>query len=127
MDSTNKVIANNEFFGVIKEQDSKYLKILKSNNALIDMLNKTIDNNRKELEINRHLVNELEKELEEYRTTASCCINRRQFGFFYFSATNKQLDEETWSLFKETFKFKYEKQLNDEIYEWLKKIEPSFF
>ena len=105
-----------------KEHDSEYPK---SKNSLIDMLNKTIDNTRKELEFNRHLVNEMEKELEEYRTTSSCCINRRQFGFYYFSATNKKLDEVTWSLFKETFKFTYEKQLNDEIYEWLKKIDPS--
>jgi len=119
---TRKAFGEDAFFGTY---DANYVHILKSKNNLIDLLNKTIDNVKKELIHSRDRINELEQELNEYRTTASNSINRRQFGFYYYTVTDKQLDEQTWNLFKETFKFTYERQLNDEVYEWIKKIEPS--
>ena len=102
---------------------SEYLESLKQNNTLISTLIAHIEGLKTELEVGRERIRELENELEEYRTTSSYCINRRQFGFYFFSVTNRELDDDTWIKFKETFKFTYERQLNDEIYTWLQKIE----
>ena len=82
---------------------SEYLKSLKQNNVLISTLVAHIEGLKTDIEVNRERIKELENELEEYRSTASYCMNR-QFGFYFFSVTNRELDDETWLKFKETFK-----------------------
>ena len=102
---------------------SEYLESLKQNNALISTLVAHIEGLKTEIEVSRERIKELENELEEYKTTASYCINRRQFGFYFSAVTNRELDNETWVKFKETFKFTYEHELNEEVYIWVQKIE----
>jgi hypothetical protein len=102
---------------------SEYLESLKQNNALMSTLVAHIEGLKTELEVSRDRIKELENELEEYRSTGSYCINRRQFGFYFMSVTNRELDDETWVKFKETFKFTYEHHLNEEVYTWIQKIE----
>ena len=98
----------------------EYLDLLKDSSEVAQKLLKDIEQIKSELINERKKNKELEKELWEYRETASC-INRRQFDSYVKASKNRSATHKEWLDFIETFDFSFQQKLTVELYIWVDK------
>jgi len=98
----------------------EYLDVLRDTSEIGQKLLKDIEMIKTELDNERAKNKELEKELWDYRETASC-INRRQFDSYVRTAKGRPATHKEWLDFIETFDFSFQQKLTVELYNWVDK------
>jgi hypothetical protein len=98
----------------------EYLDVLKDTSEIAQKLLRDLEAIKSELDNERQKNKDLEKELWDYRETASC-INRRQFSSYVQAAKNRPASHKEWLDFIETFDFSFQQKLITELYVWVDK------
>jgi hypothetical protein len=98
----------------------EYLDVLKDTSEIAQKLLRDIESIKSELDKERKKNKTLEKELWDYRETASC-INRRQFDSYVQAAKNRSATHKEWLDFIETFDFSFQQKLTIELFTWVDK------
>lgn len=98
----------------------EYLDVLRDTSEIAQKLLRDIESIKTELDNERRKNKDLEKELWDYRETASC-INRKQFGSYVQAAKNRPATHKEWLDFIETFDFSFQQKLTTELYIWVDK------
>lgn len=110
-----------EAFLALTEKDTTadYLTILRDTTALGKKMQRDYDALKQELCAEREKNKALEKELWDFRNTATACINKRQFGFYFIASKGREPTGQEWQNFIKTFSFSFQKNLDNEVYGWI--------
>ena len=97
----------------------EYSNILRDTSEIGKKMQREFNILKTELDNERIKNKLLEKELWNYRSTSSCCINRQQYIWYFKAAKEREPTESEWLDFINNFTFTYQRQLNEEVYNWI--------
>jgi hypothetical protein len=98
----------------------EYLDVIKDTSEIAQKLLRDLESIKTELDNERIKNKLLEKELWDYRETASF-INRKQFDSYVIASKNRPATHKEWLDFIETFDFSFQQKLTTELYNWVDK------